>query len=264
MINILGISGKKQAGKNTLANYINGRIIKSLGTVKDFGIDLDNGGSLLIQTTNASGEIGWGIFDVTRKDSEFAEYAERELWPYVKLYSFADGLKSLCVEFFGLSYNQVHGTDEQKNTKTDLMWEDMPTWGKWSLEEGPMTAREVMQYFGTNIMRKMNEQVHVNHAIKSILSEKSQLAIIPDVRFPNEVEAIQNAGGKVLRLTRDISDKSKPTHCGSMPIDLHSSECALDEESFNWNKFDFILDNDKPEEEMLKTFGQFYDTNLAR
>ena len=38
MINILGISGKKQAGKNTLANYINGRIIKSLGTVKDFGI----------------------------------------------------------------------------------------------------------------------------------------------------------------------------------------------------------------------------------
>ena len=63
--------------------------------------------------------------------------------------------------------------------------------------------------------------------MKQIVASGTQLAIVPDVRFENEVEAIQKAGGKVIRLTR------KPHE------DAHPSETALD----NYENFDAVIDN---------------------
>ena len=159
----------------------------------------------------------------------------RELWPYVKLYSFADGLKQLCIDFFSLKPDQVYGTDEQKNTLTKILWEDMPlnTEGL----SGNMSAREFMQHFGTNIMRKIYTNVHVNNAIKRIKRERTKLAIIADIRFPNEVKAIQENGGAVIRLTRDRYH------------DNHESECGLDRDRFNWDNFDAIIDNPDGDQE---------------
>jgi len=259
---ILGISGKKQSGKNTTANYIHGKVLKSMGMISNFYVD--KAGELAIETTNQVGETGYGVFDVTRKDEEFTSYAERDLWPYIKMYSFADGLKSLCVEFFGLKPEQVYGTDEQKNQiQEHLLWENMPRFVNSNIikkppidsrigsiqgwepvkaywKEGPMTAREFMQYLGTDVMRKMYEPVHVNHALDKILSEQSNLAIVPDVRFPNEVKAIQDAGGKVVRLTRNTRK------------DNHASECGLDPENFDWDNFDAIIHNDGSLEDTLQ------------
>ena len=88
---IIGISGRKQSGKNTTANIINGEILKSRGMVSDYKIT-DNG-ELSIYTQDSNGAYGWGILDVTRKDEAFVSYAEKEMWPHVKLYHFADALK---------------------------------------------------------------------------------------------------------------------------------------------------------------------------
>ncbi len=233
MVKILGISGKKQAGKNTLANYIHGKILKAESMVSDFFIN--KRGELVIETVNSSGDAGQGIFDVNRTDTDFVSYAEMELWPHVKLYSFADGLKQLCIDFFDLKPNQVYGTDDQKNTLTKIQWEDMPNNPK-NLS-GNMSAREFMQYFGTDIMRKIYTDVHVNNAIKRIKAEKTKLAIIADIRFPNEVKAIQATGGSVIRLTRDKFH------------DTHDSECGLDQDRFDWNNFDAIIDNPDGDQE---------------
>ena len=46
-----------------------------------------------------------------------------------------------------------------------------------------------------------------------------------------EVEAVQKAGGKVVRLTRQIYE------------DSHSSETALDEDKYDWKNFDAVVDN---------------------
>ena len=234
MARVIGISGKKQSGKNTMANYIHGRGLKRLSMVLDF--DINDEGELAIFTTNSGGEQGWGIFDVSRKDPEFIQYAERELWPYVKLYSFADSLKRICVEFFGLTPEQVYGTDKQKNTETGILWKDMPFVKdkQWMVNAGAdkyMTAREFMQYFGTNIMRQMHGSIWINHAVNTIVNEQSNLAIVADVRFPNEVKAIKDIGGKVVRLTR------------SLHKDNHGSEIALDEDNYDWSNFDAVIDN---------------------
>jgi hypothetical protein len=224
---IIGISGKKQSGKNTMANFINGVVLKKINSIEDFSIS--EYGELVIETVVEEAREE-GVLDVTRKDSSFVQYAEIHLWPYVKVYSFADGLKTLCMNFFDLSFEQVYGTDQQKNTETNVYWSDLPT-PNIQLRNKRMTARELLQYFGTDIMRRMNTNVWVNHAIKTIKEEASQIAIIPDVRFPNEVDSIKDAGGKVIRLERQFQE------------DAHSSECALDKDQYDWNNFDLVIDN---------------------
>ena len=230
-MNIIGISGKKQAGKNTAANYFHGLVLRNRGMVEDFNIDSTGG---LVIKTDVDGDEEYGSLDVTRKDSSFVEYAHHNMWPYIKLYSFADGLKLLCMEFFGLTHEQVYGTDDQKNTETKIEWANTPTWKNGGLLFAPrdnMTARELLQYFGTDIMRRMYNNVWVDYAIKNILREKSNISVIADVRFPNEVEAIKSAGGKVIRLTREFAQ------------DSHSSENALDKENYDWSNFDYVVNN---------------------
>ena len=217
---IIGISGRKQSGKNTLANYINGDILKTRGMVQDFSISQK--GELQILTCTEDGKSSWGIFDVTRKDNDFASYAERELWPFVKLYHFADYLKKMSIDLFDLSPEQVYGTDDDKNTPTPY------SQNGWSHK---MTSREFLQHLGTDVMRSIKDTIWVDYTIKIIQQEKPLVSIIPDVRFPNEVEAIKEAGGIVVRLDRNVYNSP------------HQCESSLDQENFDWNNFDVILKN---------------------
>jgi hypothetical protein len=88
-----------------------------------------------------------------------------------------------------------------------------------------------MQIIGTDIFRKLDPDVWVKATISKIVREKPDIAIITDCRFPNEVESIQNIGGKVLRLTRNPHNSD------------HLSESILDKDKFDWSKFDYVIDN---------------------
>ena len=227
MAKIIGISGRKQSGKNTVANFINGSILKNLDMVEDFVIN--DKGQLEIKTSNQDGDTNWGIFDVTRKDGAYIDYAERELWPYIKVYHFADPLKELAINLFDISATVVYGNNAQKNSKTNLLWEHMPENNE--NKSGPMTVREFLQHFGTNVMRNIKDDIWVSATLKKIIFEDSAISVIPDVRFPNEVKAIRENGGCVIRLKRDVFN------------DNHPCESALDEDVFDWNNFDYVIDN---------------------
>ena len=168
------------------------------------------------------------------------------MWPYVKSYSFADPLKNIATELFDIKEENIRGTDIQKNAKIPITWESMPgviTCAKTAklapvkklIEEGSliyhkkgkMTGREFLQFFGSEVCRKIYEEIWVSRLIKDVESEGSLLAVIDDCRYPNEAEAIQNAGGKVIRLTR------------SNYKDSHKSENAFDEDY----EFDAVIDN---------------------
>ena len=252
---VIGFAGNKQAGKNTTANVLHGIVLKKRGMVKDY--TLGNNGELLIKVI--SGKDEWSVFDVTRKDNDFIEYAESQMWPYIKIYSFADSLKWIGKELFNIPYKCLYGTDEQKNQQIDhLLWENMPgvTTHKTSQKlvdnvvagrlgvyyekvlsgvvyhkPGPMTAREFMQFFGTEVMRKMWEPVWVNNTIKRIQEEDSELAIVADVRFPNEVTSLQDIGGKVYWLNRKMYN------------DTHGSENVLNPENYDHNNFSGVIEN---------------------
>ncbi len=268
---IVGISGRKQAGKNTAANILHGLILEKHGAVENWTIG--DVGELRVFTTDAAGNKGWGEFDVARKDEAFLEYAEENIYPYIKLYSFADSLKWMSTELFNVPHRCVWGTDDDKNTpQKHLLWENMPGvigpkaynkikelyvekellsefYPQFVMHEpGPMTAREFMQFIGTEIGRKMYEPIWIEATMKKIQREQSELAVIADVRFPNEANAIADAGGYVTRLTRQpFADQ-----------DTHASETALDDYSFN-----YVIDNeDESLTDYIVKVREFYSCHL--
>lgn len=138
----------------------------------------------------------------------------------VELYNFADPLKNLCIDILGIEYRQCYGCDEDKNELVDCYWNDKQ-----------LTAREVLQIIGTDIFRKMQHHVWSSATIRKIQKDSPDLALIADCRFPNEVEAVKNAGGIVIKLTRNLYNSD------------HTSETALDPQNYDPNNFDLVVNN---------------------
>jgi len=239
MSNIIAFAGAKQSGKTTSVNFLHGHEMKSYGFIKEFFID--EGGRLVVNAKylddNDKEFESMGVFDVFQESQTFADYASSTFWPFVKAYNFADPLKRMCITLFGLDRDQCYGTDEQKNSLTDILWDDIPivlTEGKFQTfdgsksNSGPMTAREFMQTFGTDICRKIKDDIWVSLCIKQIKDENPNLALIGDCRFKNEIDAVHEAGGKVIYFTRN-----------SESSDGHDSEKASEYK----DHYDCIIDN---------------------
>ena len=225
MSNIIAFAGAKQSGKTTSVNFLHGHEMKSHNFIKEFFID--EAGRLVVNAKylddNDKEFESMGVFDVFQESQTFADYASSTFWPFVKAYNFADPLKRLCISLFGLDREQCYGTDEQKNSLTDILWDNVS-----QDSSGRMTAREFMQFFGTNICRKIKDDVWVSLCIKQIKDENPNLALIGDCRFKNEIDAVHEAGGKVIYFTR----KSESS-------DGHDSEKASEYK----DHYDCIIDN---------------------
>lgn len=231
MSNIIAFAGAKQSGKTTSVNFLHGHEMKSHGFIKEFFID--EAGRLVVNAKylddNDKEFESMGVFDVFQESQTFADYASSTFWPFVKAYNFADPLKRLCISLFGLDREQCYGTDEQKNSDTDILWWNMPGYsGIQNFDERKMTAREFMQTFGTDICRKIKDDVWVSLCIKQIKDENPNLALIGDCRFKNEIDAVHEAGGKVIYFTRN-----------SESSDGHDSEKASEYK----DHYDCIIDN---------------------
>ena len=152
-----------------------------------------------------------------------AEFVANLFWQHKdsKIYNFADPLKNLCIDILGLEYRQCYGSDEDKNQLVNCYWDNKQ-----------LTAREVLQIVGTDMFRKMQNHVWSNATIRQIQRENSDMAIIADCRFPNEVTAIKNVAGIVIRLSRNPHNSD------------HTSEIALDPDRYDQSLFDLVIDND--------------------
>lgn len=94
-------------------------------------------------------------------------------------------------------------------------------------EHGPQ-IRRLLQRLGTEAGREtMWENIWVDAALKN-LNENDKI-VITDVRFINEAQAIEDAGGQIWRIKRT----------GFGPVNDHPSETALD----RWNFTKVISNN---------------------
>ena len=102
-------------------------------------------------------------------------------------------------------------------------------YGWEGLKERSPDVRGLLQRFGTEVGREMfGEDFWVDYALNSI--PDGAKAVIADVRYPNEADAIRKLGGKVVRVRRN----------GVVAANEHPSESAL-----NDYEFDVVLDNDR-------------------
>ncbi len=219
MTKILGFAGKKQSGKNTCCNFLQMLKFHEYGVCKN--ASLNEQGQILVSDLFGEKVSGSDWIPLTEEYVDISQLLES--FRPCKIYAFADVLKEFAVDVLGLEYNQVYGTNEEKNSPTHLLWENMPTGNN----KGPMTGREVLQYFGSDICRKMYENIWFDACIRRIRKDNPELALISDVRFSNEIFGVQKEGGIVFGLPRDIVN-GKDTH-SSEQVDLSLCDYVLPE-----------------------------------
>ena len=112
--------------------------------------------------------------------------------------SFAAPLKDAVAKIFGWDRNLLEGT-----TPESRAWRDRidPWWSK-RLNMPALTPRFVLQYWGTEVCRVgFHDDIWIASLEHRLLNNEN-CTVISDVRFPNEITAIRNVGGILIRVRR--------------------------------------------------------------
>ena len=105
------------------------------------------------------------------------------------------------------------------------------------------TVRQLLQFIGTDIIRKYNPNWHVNK-IKTMI-DKNKNYVFDDVRFPNELNLIKELGGDCWFIIRPIINN----------VSNHISEISL-----TWKDFDDkVIINDGNLEKFIYKWTVFFE-----
>lgn len=112
--------------------------------------------------------------------------------------SFASTLKDAVSAVFGWDRDMIEG-----RTKSAREWrEQVDPWWSQRLDIPHLTPRWVLQYWGTDVLRNhFHDDIWIASVENKIRNSQDDV-VISDCRFPNEISAIKNAGGKVIRVVR--------------------------------------------------------------
>ncbi len=128
-------------------------------------------------------------------------------------YSFAKPLKDFLINVFQVPYQSCYGTNADKDKLTHLRWSKLPIEpleidvirkAVNAKDDTLMTGREVMEVFGSFICRKFFPDCWVAATANAIKAAKwPHIALITDVRFPNEIDYLQGPNTYIIRLRRN-------------------------------------------------------------
>lgn len=158
-------------------------------------------------------------------------------YDYVKL-SFASALKKLCAKLLNIDLDTLN---QMKNDNVPIHVHPDETWATTIAKAIDIDkdvimqdlknvvfkdVRDILQYVGTDIIRKHKENWHVDILRSEIASllEQGYKIVIDDVRFTNECDMIKEFGGEVYFVSR----------LGYNICSAHESENILNEDMFDY------------------------------
>lgn len=142
---------------------------------------------------------------------------------------FAKPIKDFCINALGLTYDQMYGSTEYRESKTSYKWRNVARsirekYGK-SLDDY-LTAREVLQVVGTDVMRNnFDPDVWAKAGAREAIKTTFDICFFTDTRMRNELFCTDNVALEnnlspptIIRIYRDTNLE-----------DNHDSERDLDE-----------------------------------
>lgn len=142
---------------------------------------------------------------------------------------FAKPIKDFCINALGLTHAQMYGTNEERESITKWSWGGIGKnirlkYGK--KESDFLTAREVLQVVGTDIMREQfNQRVWADAGIRQALDSPNQCCVLTDARMKNELEAGLELADAAQNFLKPIIIR---TYRKTGLVDGHLSETDLD------------------------------------
>jgi hypothetical protein len=175
--------------------------------------------------------------------------------------SFAGTLKDAVSAVFGWDRELIEG-----RTPEARAWrEQVDEWWAERLGMPHLTPRWILQWWGTEVCRShFHDDIWIA-ALQSRLARRSDHTVISDVRFPNEIKAIKEQGGRIVWIQRgelpwwyDIAVKANAGNQDAQQV-LQSHNIHASETSWVGTDFDAIVDNNGSIEQL---YAQIKD--LAR
>lgn len=127
----------------------------------------------------------------------------------VQIFAFAEPVKEAAKKIFLLTDDQMY--DQSLKEVID------PRWG--------MSPREIMQKLGTEVGRQIHKDVWVLSTLyrfEEFVKNSRNLAIVPDCRFPNEIEVPREKLGSsafYIRIIRDLPENEYSNHASEIALD---------------------------------------------
>ena len=163
--------------------------------------------------------------------------------------SFAGSLKDAVAAIFSWDRSLLEG-----RTKASREWrEQVDQWWANKLDMPNFTPRWVLQNFGTELFRHhFHDNIWIHSVERKLMSAPVNI-VISDVRFPNEIKSIKDAGGIVFR-----------THRGPDPTWYHSAEIVNKgpTKNLSWASNKSILDSYKIHPSEWAWIGTDFDAVL--
>lgn len=144
--------------------------------------------------------------------SECAGYLE-DMYAF-RGYSFADPIKTAVAAMFGWDPDDLEGDTDYSR----MFRERVDPWWSEALGIEDFTPRKAMQIFGTDIMRRWNDDIWVSIMERRIDEARKYhyRVVIDDCRFPNEIDMVLRKGGIVVIVDRPDAERTN----------MHESETA--------------------------------------
>lgn len=167
---------------------------------------------------------------------------------------FAGKLKQIVSLLTGIPVQDLEKQEVKDSRLGEEWYIPHPSVPYYSQKPNSYTVRELLQKVGTDALRNViHPNVHVNalfadyklshgfHYSEGVTAQEYPNWIIPDMRFPNEFDAVKKRNGITIRVNR-FNQKAHNLYniTGHLPVE-HLSETALDSHT---NNFDYYIRND--------------------
>jgi hypothetical protein len=210
------------------------------------------------------------------KDTVAAEIVKRRAgngpgWYDVRVYSFAKELKdevnkAAWVGEVGWCFKDLIDLGRCKGLQqTNGNWIKLPDWVQYETNpdmSDPLCPggkqRTLLQFWGTEYRRSVDPDYWVKRLAARLEKDKPEIALLTDMRFPNEMQFVQEYGD-AIKVERRNPDGSLYVAPGVIP---HPSEEAL--AHLKDNEWDAILTNDGTLDELKDAGVLLFDTLLGR
>lgn len=203
---IIGIAGRKQSGKDTVASMINYMMSVGLAQAdyytwvkKEFVYKNSNN---IIHFADKLKDYCSEIFNIHRELFDDAECKDNKVWS-ITHQIFIDRKDLDKDRYYELT------TEILDQCCLNLMVARNST-NRLTKKSTVISLRTIMQYIGTGIFRNLiSKDIWVDMTInKACDIADTGYCIIPDVRFENEANAIHSSlyGGTIIKLERDNKD----------------------------------------------------------
>lgn len=259
---IIALSGRKGAGKNTVAQHLRKYFCLKHYPIRKHDIEqltyecsfADTLKEFCIETLGLTREQCYGTDEEKNTPTKYnwEDAPDFFRWKFggdpIAKHLVATGEFS-PTELMDFFYETTSDSGRRNCLEINgkLHWLD-PT----MLKSGKMTGRDIMQLFGTDLIRQTFGNVWAEATVRRIRSKNKPLSVITDNRFPNEANTIiEQDNSLIIRLTRSPFGT----------VDVHPSESALDD--YDWNRPKcVVLDNanmtiDQQNAEIEKILDEF-------